>query len=160
MFGRITGETIKSAVAIRIKNYFAFEGMPQPKIYKEKLVQRMAKPCFFIWVMDVSQEKTGANTFSRNYQINIRFHLPENTDKEYEVFAEVGNKLLEILATIDLEIVDDVLGNVLKPVRGKQMSFNIQDGVLQLFVTYAIRAKQFTDGEKPPKMQEALINKI
>ena len=57
------GESIKSAIALKLKSGFAYtnEDSPPitiyPNIYKEKVVQGMKKPAFFIWVMEVSQEE-------------------------------------------------------------------------------------------------------
>ena len=71
MVGEITGESIKSAIALKIKSGFAItSGSPPitiyPNIYKEKIVQGMEKPCFFIWVMDISQEKLMRNNYMRD----------------------------------------------------------------------------------------------
>jgi len=162
MVGEITGESIKSAIALKIKSSFAItNGSPPitiyPNIYKEKIVQGMKKPCFFIWVMDVSQEKIMRNVYTRDYQMNIRYHPEEKDNKTYETLSDIGNKLLDKLTTIDVPIFlgrYDGKGNPIedkKPVRGIQMSFEIKEDVLQCYVTYSIKAKQMV--EEVPEME-------
>lgn len=166
MVGEITGESIKSAIALKLRSSFAItNGMPSitiyPNIYKEKVVQGMKKPCFFIWVMDVSQEKLMRNNYTRDYQMNIRYHLEEKDSKTYETLSDIGNKLLDKLTLIDVPIFlgrYDSDGEPIedkKPVRGIQMSFEIKEDVLQFYVTYNIKAKQWID--KVPEMESLEI---
>jgi len=156
MVGEITGESIKSAIALKLKSSFAItNGQPPitiyPTIYKEKIVQGMKKPCFFIWVMDVSQEKLMRNNYTRDYQMNIRYHPEDKDTKTYETLSAIGNKLLDKLTLIEVPIFIgryDSGGNPIedkKPVRGMQMSYEITEDVLQFYVTYSIKAKQVID---------------
>ena len=162
MVGEITGESIKSAIALKIKSSFAnTNGSPPITIYKEKIVQGMKKPCFFVWVMDVSQEKIMRNVYTRDYQMNIRYHPEEKDTKTYEILSDIGNKLLGILTTIDVPIFLGRYGTDgepiedKKPVRGIQMSFEIKEDVLQFYVTYNIKAKQVVD--EVPEMESLEI---
>lgn len=165
--GEITGESIKSAISLKLKSSFAItNGTPPitiyPNIYKEKVVQGMKKPCFFIWVMDVSQEKLMRNNYERIYQMNIRYHPEEKDLTTYETLADIGNKLLEHLTEIDIPIFlgrYDKEGNAIediKPIRGSQMSFKIADDILQTFVTFTIKGKLAE--EEKPQMQTLKIN--
>jgi len=167
MVGEITGESIKSAISLKLKSNFAnTSGTPPitiyPNIYKEQIVQKFKKPSFFIWVMDVSQEKLLGNKYERLYQMNIRYHPEEKDLKTYETLAEIGNQILKVLTYIEVPINlgrKDTLGNPIedkKPVMGKQMSFKIIDDVLQVYVNYVIRGK-FKELEKP-HMQSLEIN--
>ena len=153
MVGEITGESIKSAIALKLKSSFAItNGQPPitiyPTIYKEKIVQGMKKPCFFVWVMDVSQEKLMRNNYERLYQMNIRYHPEEKDPKTYETLVGIGNKLLGYLTTINVPIFlgrYDGEGNPIedsKPITGRQMNYEIKEDVLQMFVTYKLKAKQ------------------
>lgn len=166
MVGEITGESIKSAIALKLRSSFAITtGEPPitiyPNIYKEKVIQGMKKPCFFIWVMDVSQEKLMRNNYTRDYQMNIRYHPEEKDSKTYETLSDIGNKLLDKLTLIDVPIFlgrYDSDGEPIedkKPVRGIQMSFEIKEDVLQFYVTYNIKAKQWID--KVPEMESLEI---
>lgn len=156
MVGEITGESIKSAIALKIKSSFAItDGSPPitiyPTIYKEKIVQGMKKPCFFVWVMDVSQEKLMRNNYTRDYQMNIRYHPEDKDTKTYETLSDIGNKLLDKLTLIEVPIFigrHDSGGEPVedkKLVRGIQMSYEIKEDVLQFYVTYSIKAKQVVD---------------
>lgn len=169
MVGEITGESIKSAIALKIRSSFAVTtGEPPitiyPTIYKEKVVQDMKKPCFFIWVMDVSQEKLMRNNYERLYQMNIRYHPEEKDPKTYETLADIGNKLLDYLTTIDVPIFlgrYDGEGNPIedsKPITGRQMNYEIKEDVLQMFVTYKLKAKQALEAV-PDMEQLEIINR-
>jgi len=150
--GQITGETVKSAISLKIRSAFATtSGTPPvatyPTIYKEKIVQGMIKPCFFVWTMDVEQEKLMRNNYERVYQMNVRYHPEDNDLKRYQTLADIGNKLLEYLTQIEVPIFlgrYDTEGEPIedmKPIRGGQMSFKIVDDVLQVFVTYIVKMK-------------------
>ncbi len=163
MVGQIKGESIKSAIALKLKSSFAnTDGTPSITIYKEKIVQGFKKPSFFIWIMDVSQEKIMRNVYTRDYQMNIRYHPEEKDSKTYETLSDIGNKLLDKLTLIDVPIFlgrYDSEGKPIedkKPVRGSQMDFTIQDDVLQFFVTYKIDIKLYK--EKGPDMETLDIN--
>ena len=169
MVGEITGESIKSAIALKIKSSFAItNGSPPitiyPNIYKEKIVQGMKKPCFFVWVMDVSQEKIMRNVYTRDYQMNIRYHPEEKDTKTYETLSDIGNKLLEYLTQIEVPIFLGRYDNEgepiedMKPIRGSQMSFEIVDDVLQVFVTYVVKMKLVEAAL--PYMKQLLLNSI
>ncbi len=152
MLGQITGESIKSAISLRLRNKYAVSNdqtktVTYPTIYKEKMVENMVKPCFFIWTMDVSQEKELRNNYTRAYQMNIRYHPVDKDGRCYENLCEKGNELLDYLSQISLPIIVgyDANDNAIvddKPIYGTQMSFTITDDVLQVYVTYSIRAKQ------------------
>ena len=142
-FGQITGETIKSAISLKIRSAFATtSGTPPvttyPTIYKEKVVQGMIKPCFFVWTMDVSPVKRMKNTFEFPYQMNVRYEPSEDDEEKYKSCMSVAMTLTEALSSIDVPI--DVNGTeVLKQVYGRDMEFSITDDVLQFFVSYTLR---------------------
>jgi len=163
--GEITGESIKSAISLKLKSSFANTGgTPSITIYKEQIVQGFKKPSFFIWIMDVSQEKLLGNKYERLYQMNIRYHPEGNDLKTYETLAEIGNKLLEYLRYIEVPIFlgrYDTDGNPIedtKPIKGDNLSFKITDDILQVYVNYVIKGK-FKEAEKP-QMQDLTINEI
>lgn len=164
--GQITGETVKSAISLKIRSAFATtSGTPPvttyPTIYKEKVVQGMIRPCFFVWTMDVEQEKLMRNNYERVYQMNVRYHPEEKDPKTYETLADIGNKLLDYLTTINVPIFlgrYDGQGNPIedsKPVTGMQMSYEITEDVLQMFVTYKLKAKRAL--EAVPEMEQLEI---
>ena len=169
MVGEITGESIKSAISLKLRSSFASTGGTPPitiypTIYKEQVIQGFKKPSFFIWAIDVSQEQLLGNNYERLYQMNIRYHPEEKDLKTYETLAKIGNQILEALNYIDVTIDlgrKDASGNPIedtKAVKGKQMSFQIIDDILQVYVNYLIKGK-FKEAEKP-QMQDLTINEI
>lgn len=134
MGNEITGESIKSAIAVKLGEDFGSD-LPAPKLYKEKIVQGLVKPCFFIWTMDISQEKLMRNNYERTYQMNIRFHPPDDDPTPYQTLQEIGNRLTESLSVI---YPTDF------PVFGKQMSFQIIENVLQFYVSYTLKLHTIT----------------
>lgn len=167
MVGEVVGESIKSAIALKIRNGFAVtSGTPPvttyPTIYKEQIVENMVKPSFFVWTMDAEQVWLMGSYYQRVYQMNIRYHTTDNDLKAYENLSAVGNTLLEVLRMIDVPIFlgrYDNLENPIedkKPVYGKLMSYKITDGVLQLYVTYVIKTKH--KSEEVPDMETLEIN--
>ena len=167
MVGEITGESIKSAISRKIQSDFAItSGEPSittyPTIYKEKIVQGSDKPCFFIWTMNVSQIKRMRNNYNRLYQMNVRYHPLDEDINKYKTLCDIGNRLLETLSKIDVGIdlgAVDNEGNPiesLKPVIASDIDFKIVDDVLQVFVNYQIRGKQYV--EEIADMQTLTIN--
>lgn len=162
MLGEITGEMIKSAMARNITQNITLKNKTAYKIYKEKTVQGFSKPSFFIWTMDVDQTKLMRNNYERNYMMNVRYHTKDDAPKQYEELNELGNKLLWTLSTLNVPIVvlDETNKEIQvdKPIKGKQMSFNIVEDVLQVYVTYTIKAKQVL--AKQTEMQVLDIKEI
>ena len=151
MLGGITGQTIKSAIALNIKKNITLRDNKSFKIYKEKTIQNFKRPCFFIWEMDVGQEKLMGDSYNLTYQMNVRFHPEETAEDLYSYLSQLGIELLESLARLDVPILVDNETERTKPVIGKQMSFNVVDGVLQMYVTYTTKAKKSL--AQSPEMQ-------
>ena len=140
MITEVTGEFIKSAMAKRITETFT-----NPVIYKEQILQGFKKPSFFIWTVDVSQQKQMRNNFTRSYEMNVRYHAETDRTDLYQHLCSVGSQLLECLSTIVLPTVkiqlDGTETEVELPLYSRQMSFKITDDVLQVYVTYDIKTK-------------------
>ena len=160
--GEIVGETVKSALSLTIRSAFAVtSGTPPttvyPTIYKEKIIQGMSKPCFFIWVMEVDSEKRMNNNYDLTFQMNVRYHPADDDEAAYETLMGIGLKLTEVLSLVDMPI--SVNGTAVnKKVKGTQTSYNITDGVLQFYTTYKLKA--FVPQEAAPAMGELTINNI
>ena len=160
--GEIAGETVKSSIALAIRSAFAVtSGTPPstvyPVIYKEKIVQNMKKPCFFIWVMDVKVEKKMNNNYDLTFQMNVRHHPADDDESAYETLMAIGLKLTEVLSAVFMPIsVKGIAAN--KKVKGTQTSYNITDNVLQFYTTYALKA--FNPQEEVEKMEQLIINNL
>lgn len=158
--GEVTSETVKSAVSLAIKEAFTIAGTPPiyPKIYKEKIIQGMVKPCFFIWLTNVECNKLMLNNYNLVYSVNVRYHPEDNDDLTYEHLVNIGQTLNEVLDRI--EIATDVNGSEFKlKVLGTQASYSIVDGILQYFVTYTLKVKKPSTIVEPG-MDELEINQI
>lgn len=160
--GEIAGETVKSSIALAIRSAFAVtSGTPPltvyPKIYKEKVIQDMVKPCFFIWVMDVKAEKRMNYNYDLTFQMNIRYHPADDDESSYETLMGVGLKLTEVLSAVYMPIsINGTAAN--KKVKGTQTSYNITDNVLQFYTTYSLKA--FIPEEEIEKMEQLIINNL
>lgn len=159
MAGAITGEIIKSAIARRLSASFNTDGKSY-KIYKERIVQGMERPCFFIWTINVEQNKVGRGTYERHYMMQVRHHLPETEASDFEELCEIGTKLLQALNIIDVPILvrnDEELVETMLPVFGKKQEFKIDDDdVLLAYVTYTIRIRKQQEIRNP--MESVTIN--
>ena len=148
----VSGEVIKSPIAIKIRDTFKVAGNPitYPTVYKEKTNQALIKPSFFINTVNVSQDLIKDDTYERTYMMEVRYLPEDNLGDEYEHLCSVGNKLLLSLNRIDVNIflgdfVDDVPVFGTKPIFGEDLTFKIDNGVLQLFCNYSIRLKILED---------------
>jgi len=138
----VTGEVIKSALSLKI-----LETFPTIPVYKEKIPQGFITPSFFINALDTSQEEVGKNIYEQTYLMNVRYVPQDGLSNTYEVLSGIGNTLMDILSSIDVDIylgsyVEGlpVLGK--KQVLGELLSYKNQDEVLQFFGTYTIRVKR------------------
>ena len=161
--GQINGETIKSAISLKIRSAFASTtGTPPvttyPRMYKEKVVQGMSKPCFFIWTMEVTPTKRMNNRYELMYQMNVRFEPDDDDEDAYKTCMENAIILTEALSKIDVPI--EVDGNeVTKQVYGRSLSYNITEDVLQFFATYTLHG-YIPAVETPSNMEELLEQTI
>lgn len=158
--GEVNGETVKSAVSLAIKEAFTIAGTPPiyPKIYKEKIIQGMVKPCFFVWIMNMECNKLMLNNYNLVYQINVRYHPTDDDQLTYEHLVAKGLKLSEVLDTINIGM-DFGGSELLLKIQATQVSYNIVDGILQFYATYTIKVKKSL-GSTDPEMEDLEINQI
>lgn len=154
----VTGEIIKSAISLKIKNSFASgDPVQYPKIYKEPVVQGFVKPSFHIKTLDVDQKRISKLSYERLYQMNIRYHIDPKTDKLIEVLEGVGNSLMGVLNSIDVPIVDPGNVDTTRPVTSILMEYKVVENVLQFFVNYRIKVTPVL--AEQPLMNTLTINK-
>lgn len=143
--GQLTGETIISSIALAIRSFFATGTAPDikyPKIYKERTVEGFYRPCFFIWSLPVETEKLLRDLYKKKFQMVVRYHPETGTDTTYEKLRQAGEDLVECLESINVPITINGTDEILLPVRGKDIEYKIEDGILQFFVTYIVQAKK------------------
>lgn len=141
-------EILKSAISLKIKDCFTQKQgdiFIYPTIYKEQILQGFKRPCFFIWVFDISQTKLLNNNYERLYQMNIRYHTDKDDLKEYESLSNVGNKLLRCLEYIKVPTitgrVEGKINTDLVNIRGDKLSYKINEDVLHFYVNYLIKGR-------------------
>lgn len=124
----IKSSTIVSSITRKLKDNFN-----DVQIYKDKKLQGLKKPCFFVFNLSSSQSKATKDIFNREHLINVRFHSDYNRPE----IDEVAFKLLDILSKIKNGEL------ILRPIR--EIKYEIQEDVLQMFIPYKIRVFKSTD---------------
>ncbi|BDU92672.1 DUF6838 family protein [Clostridium perfringens] len=124
----ITASTIVSTITRVLKDNF-----PEYLIYKDKKLQGLKKPCFFVFNLNSEQSKFNKDIFNRESLINVRFH----SDYTRTDIDEVAFKLLDILSDIQNGEL------ILRPIR--EITYEVTDGVLQMFIPYKIRVFKQSD---------------
>ena len=110
--------------AISIKLNESFPGVP---IYSESVLQSLTPPCFFIGVLNPSQQQQLGTRYFRRHPFDVHY------------FPAADNKA-EMYTTADtlcaaLEYVTLANGDIL---RGSEVHWEIVDGVLHFFVNYDV----------------------
>ena len=141
----IMGETVKTGVIKALKAKY-----PNVPIYKEKVVQNMAVPCFFVMQLPVRSRSRMNTRKEKTHSIHVRYH-PEKFS--YEEMDQAGTELLDLLSEI---ILDDGL-----PVYGNELSYEISaEGYLMALADYKINTiKLAADGPKMTNLNEQLYIK-
>lgn len=110
---------ILDGICLKLSEYYNYS------IYIDESEQGFEEPCFFIQHIESSHQSKLNDRHSREYRFNVRFH---NTKDGIEMLNTKGDELYQILEYIKTEE-----GQL---VRGLNMEFEINDGVLHFFVTY------------------------
>lgn len=124
----ITASTIVSTITRALKDNFH-----EFNIYKDRKLQGLKKPCFFVFNLNSEQSKFNKDIFNRESLINVRFHSDYNRPD----IDEVAFKLLDILSDIQNGEL------ILRPIR--EITYEVTDGVLQIFIPYKIRVFKQSD---------------
>ncbi|TPG75602.1 hypothetical protein EEL32_24040 [Brevibacillus laterosporus] len=113
----ITINDVRRAVMTALKRAF-----PSSTIYGEQLPQGFKEPCFFVLMLEGSQDKELDRRYKRFHPFDIHYFTSLNSER-----YEVAEKLADVLELIDLQG---------KPIRGIKMRHTIVDDVLHFFVDY------------------------
>ena len=114
-------------------------------IHKEELEQGFEEPCFFIDLLNPSEEQIIGNRYLRSYLFDI-VYFPKKKSSE-EIF-EVLDKLYSVLEYIELD--DGTL------IRGIERSSREEDRILHFFITYEMFIYKLD--EEKPKMKKLDVN--
>lgn len=134
----LAGDLIKSALARRLAALF-----PGITIYKEKVEQGLKYPSFFILQLNVTQERDLRPYRWLNFQMNIRYRPIKDYNSKRSELDQLGLDMLDGLEEVEVEG---------KPLRGRDMNYEIIDGVLQFFINFRMRVKK--EQEAGQKMLE------
>lgn len=97
------------------------------KIYDRKIEQGLDKPCFFVKLVNASNRPFLRKRKRRDFNFDVHYFPQDESDNEE--MMDVGIRLLELIEYITLPT-----GEIM---RGHDMSFQIIDGVLHMFITYS-----------------------
>lgn len=112
---------IIKGVAKAIRNEFG----ENCRIYTDEVKQGLKEPCFFISTLNPQMKQV----FGKRYIISCQVMVQYITEGGKAEFNEVAMRLFEVLELIT------VSGDL---VRGKNMSYEVNDGILSFSVSYDI----------------------
>lgn len=115
---------IISAVSVRLAE--TFDGY---KIYQNDVQQGLKEPCFFIAVLNPMHTPFLARRRKITVPLDIHFFPERKGDNQ--TMCDVADQLIDALEYVATPDEADLL-------RANNMSYEIQDGVLHFFVTYAV----------------------
>lgn len=131
----LEGDLIKSALARRLGALF-----PGITVYKEKVEQGLKYPSFFILQLAVNKEDDLRPFQWLNFQMNIRYRPTRDYNSKRSELDQLGLDMMDGLETVEVDG---------KPLRGRDVNYQIIDGVLQFFINFRMRVKrEQEDGEK------------
>lgn len=137
----ITVDSFISAMAEKAYNSIT----PAPKLYKDQVEQGLSKPCFFIKLVNVSQDRIGVNWYKRTLMMQVRY-MPSDGSKKYAACREAAEALSGCLDEIDLVVSEDQT----LIISSTKMDYKIEDEVLLFYVNYEFKVKK--EVQAPPIM--------
>lgn len=108
------------------------------RIYQNDVRQGLLEPCFFLAVLAPSQQPYLGRRRKVTVPLDVHF-FPEDEGDNREL-TRVGDLLFSALEFISTTDGVDLF-------RGRQMRYEIQDGVLHFFVTYAVILNEIREEE-------------
>jgi len=128
---------IVTGITVQLNKEFGEE----KKIYTSNVEQGLKNPCFFVKLLTVINTPFIGKRKKREYPFDIHYFPVDETDNE-EMMA-VGDQLMEILEYITMLDGDKL--------RGKDMEYQILEGVLHFSVTYGCILNDLT---QDPSMED------
>ena len=105
--------------------------------YVENVEQGLKKPCFTVDVLIPLQRSRSPVLYDRTMPLVIHYFVDSKTDKKKQCYS-IAEQTVECLEYLPF---DDTL------LRGEDISWQIVDDVLQIFVTYKFITKKATADE-------------
>lgn len=134
-------EHIINSIASRLYNEF------NAPVYTS--IEDISYPCFFVSLLNnASKEREIGDVFWSEYRISIKYFLSDSdigdSINELSAYGEQLFDFLELLPLTDSSVL----------LRGEDIEWNIDDGVLHFFVTYKIRIRKLKDVPKMGSIEE------
>ena len=115
---------IYTAIAKKLEKLF-----DEPLIFFDQLPQTFNGPCFWVRLLKAEQNQLLYNRYKVTLDFDIMMY-PSNDEEFIEELNSVGTELLH---GIEYIVTED--GNYL---RGTNISYEVQDGVLHFFISYIL----------------------
>lgn len=109
-----------------ISNALNQEFGDEHEIYQNNVMQGLDEPCFFIAALEPSKDQLLQNRFLQRNPFDVHY-FPKRWDDNREM-QEVAERMLDCLEWIIPE----------EPIRGTEIRWQIEDGVLHFFVSYNV----------------------
>ena len=103
--------------------------------YVENVEQNLTKPCFTADVLIPMKRSRNATLYDRTMPIVVHYFSDSKTDEKKQLY-DMGEKAVECLEYLPF------MGRLL---RGEDISWQITENVLQIFITYKFTAMKVTD---------------
>lgn len=96
------------------------------RIYSESVKQGLTEPCFYIAVLNPSQNQVVGNRYFRQQPFDVHyFPAASGNNEELQAMASDLFNALEYVTLINGDVI-----------HGKNMNYEVVDGVLHFFVNY------------------------
>lgn len=115
---------IYTAIAKKLEELF-----DEPLIYFNQLPQTFSGPCFWVRLLKTEQNQLLYN----RYKVNLDFDIMMYPSNDEEFTGELNSAGADLLHGIEYIVTED--GNYL---RGTNISYEVQDGVLHFFISYIL----------------------
>jgi hypothetical protein len=125
---------IIDGIAIRLNQEFGDDFA----IYTESVEQGLNEPCFFIFMLQPSQEQVIGKRYFRQQPFDVHY-FPSTKDKNSEI-VDVIDRMQDCLEYI--QVGSDTL-------RGTSINFEVVGGILHCFVNYNMYVIKQADPEDP-----------
>lgn len=102
------------------------------RYYVENVEQDLQKPCFTVDMLEPRQRSINYKQYMRSMPIVIHYFNGEKDTNKKDCYA-MAEKLVECLEYLNFQ--DTIL-------RGENISWQLIEGVLQLFITYSFRTNR------------------
>lgn len=119
------------------------------KYYKEGIEQKVQRPCFFVAPRITLQRSRSAVLYDRTVPVVVHYFSDSKTNLRNDCYS-MGEQIVECLEYLPFE------GTTL---RAEDISYQLVDDVLEVFMTYRFITKKVTDqGEAMANIVETVTH--